>query len=180
MFPGKIFSKERSLLLFWRKLPDSYASCNGENFIVSKRVRFRLLVLAVRDPMKTEITIAYPEHDIMECTLVVMVFSVNAGKVINTQREVVEVVSLMLSKSLILCVHPEASWNLRHVLHAFLLLSWSSFSNDGKYKGIWSQRGSVIFELCKCKSYIFTVVTLSRSKMESPSRTIKSWLFQGL
>ena len=31
MFPGKIFSKERSLLLFWRKLPDSYASCNGEN-----------------------------------------------------------------------------------------------------------------------------------------------------
>ena len=25
-----------------------------------------------------------------------------------------------------------------------------------------------------CKSYIFTVVTLSRSKMESPSRTIKS------
>ena len=37
-------------------------------------------------------------------------------------------------------------------------------------------KGSVIFELCKCKckSYIFTVVTLSRSKMESPSRTIKS------
>ena len=33
-----------------------------------------------------------------------------------------------------------------------------------------------------CKSYIFTVnvVTLSRSKMESPSRTIKSCFFQGL
>ena len=35
----------------------------------------------------------------------VIVFSVNAGKVINTRREVVEVVSLMLFKSLILCVH---------------------------------------------------------------------------
>ena len=29
-------------------------------------------------------------------------------------------------------------------------------------------------------SHIFTVVMLSRSKMESPSRTIKSSLFQGL
>ena len=43
MFSGENFSKERSLLLFWRKLPDSYASCNGENFIVLKRVAFRLL-----------------------------------------------------------------------------------------------------------------------------------------
>ena len=82
---------------------------------------FRLLALAVRDPVKTEIIIAYPKRDIMECTVVVIVFSVNAGKVINTQREVVEVVSLMLFKSLILCVHPEASWNLRHIFHAFLL-----------------------------------------------------------
>ena len=72
---------------------------------------FRPLALAVRDSVKTEMTIAYPEPDIMECTLVVIVFSVNAGKVINTRREVVEVVSLMLFKSLILCVHPEASWN---------------------------------------------------------------------
>ena len=61
--------------------------------------------------MKTEIKIAYPEHDIMECTLVVIVFSVNAGKVINTRREVVEAVSLMPFKSLIFCVYPEASWN---------------------------------------------------------------------
>ena len=72
---------------------------------------FRLLALAVSDPVKTEIKIAYPERDIMECTLVVIVFSVNAGKVINTRGEVVEAVSLMLFKSLILCVHPEASWN---------------------------------------------------------------------
>ena len=88
-------------------------SCNGENFIVSIRVAFRLLALAVPDPMKMEIKIAYPERDIMECTLVVIVFSVNAGKVINTRREVVEpeAVSLMLFKSLILCVHLEASWN---------------------------------------------------------------------
>ena len=85
---------------------DSYASCNGENFIASKRVAFRLLALAVPDPVKTEIKIAYPERDIMECTLVV--FSVNAGKVINTRRELVEALSLMLFKSLILC---EASWN---------------------------------------------------------------------
>ena len=67
---------------------------------------FRLLALAVPDPVKMD-----PEFDIMECTLVVIVFSVNAAKVINTRREVVEAVSLMLFKSLILCVHPEASWN---------------------------------------------------------------------
>ena len=47
----------------------------------------------------------------MECTLVLIVFSVNAGKVINTRREVVEAVLLMLFKSLISCVHPEALWN---------------------------------------------------------------------
>ena len=69
---------------------------------------FRLLALAVPDPVKMEIKISYPERDIMECTLVVIVFSVNAGKVINTRREVVEAVSLMLFKSLILCVHLEA------------------------------------------------------------------------
>ena len=73
---------------------------------------FRLLALPVPDPVKTEIKIAYPERDIidiMECTLVVIVFSVNAGKVINTRRKVVEAVALMLFKSLIFCVHPEAS-----------------------------------------------------------------------
>ena len=71
----------------------------------------RLLALAVPDPVKTEIKIAYPERNIVECTLLAIVFSVNAGKVMNTRREVVEVVSLMLFKSLIFCVHPEASWN---------------------------------------------------------------------
>ena len=85
--------------------------CNGENFIVSKRVAFRLLALAVPDPVKMEIKISYPERDIMECTLVIIVFSVNAGNIINTRREVVEAVSLMVFKSLILCVHLEASWN---------------------------------------------------------------------
>ena len=72
---------------------------------------FRLLALAVPDPEKTEIKIAYPERNIVECTMVVIVFSVNAGKVNNTRREVVEVVLLMLFKCLISCVHPEASWN---------------------------------------------------------------------
>ena len=72
---------------------------------------FRLLALAVLDPLKTEIKIAYPERNIMECTMVVIVFSVKAGKVINTRREEVEAVSLMLFKSLIPCVHPDASWN---------------------------------------------------------------------
>ena len=71
----------------------------------------RLLALAVPDPVKTEIKIAYPERNIVECTLLAIVFSVNTGKVINTRREVVEAVSLMLFKSLIFCVHPEASWN---------------------------------------------------------------------
>ena len=42
--------------------------------------------------------IAYPERIILECTMVVIVFSVNAGKVINTRREVVEAVLLMLFK----------------------------------------------------------------------------------
>ena len=72
---------------------------------------FRLLALAVLDSVKTEITIAYPERNIMECTLVVILFSVNTGKVINTRREVVEAVLSMLFKSLISCVHHEASWN---------------------------------------------------------------------
>ena len=72
---------------------------------------FRLLALTVPDPVKTEITIAYPECNIMECTLVLIVFSVNTGKVINTRREVVEAVLLMRFKSLISCVHPEALWN---------------------------------------------------------------------
>ena len=69
MFPGKTFSKERSLLLIGQKLPDSYASCNGENFIVSKRVAFRVLALAVPDSVKTEITIAYPERALHYITL---------------------------------------------------------------------------------------------------------------
>ena len=72
---------------------------------------FRLLALAVPDPVKMEIKISYPERVIMECTLVIIVFSVNAGNIINTRREVVEAVSLMVFKSLILCVHLEASWN---------------------------------------------------------------------
>ena len=48
------------------------------------------MALAVPDSVKMESTIAYPERNIMECTLVVIVFSVNAGKVINTRRKVVE------------------------------------------------------------------------------------------
>ena len=72
---------------------------------------FRLLALAVPDPLKTEIKIAYPERNIVDCTLLAVVFSVNAGKVINTRREMVEAVSLMLFNSLVFCVHPEASWN---------------------------------------------------------------------
>ena len=51
---------------------------------------FRPLPLAVPDSVTTKITIAYPERIIMVCTLVVIVFSVNAGKVINTRSEVVE------------------------------------------------------------------------------------------
>ena len=76
---------------------------------------FRLLALAVPDPVKMEIKISYPERDIMECTLVIIVFSVNAGKVINTRREVVEAVSLMLFKSLILCV----TWRPRGIKARF-------------------------------------------------------------
>ena len=72
---------------------------------------FRLLALAVPDPVKMEIKISYPERDIMECTLVIIVFIGNAGNIINTRREVVEAVSLMVFKSLMLCVHLEASWN---------------------------------------------------------------------
>ena len=82
---------------------------------------FRLLALAVPDPVKMEIKISYPERDIMECTLVVIVFSVNAGKVINTRREVVEAVSLILFKVLDLVCSPGGLVELRHVSNAFLL-----------------------------------------------------------
>ena len=44
---------------------------------------FRLLALAVPDPVKTELKIAYPERNTVECTLLAIVFSINAGKVIN-------------------------------------------------------------------------------------------------
>ena len=66
---------------------------------------FTLLALAVPDSVKTEITIAYPERNIM-CTLLGIVISVNTTKVINTRREVAEAVSLMFFKSLISCVYP--------------------------------------------------------------------------
>ena len=109
--PSKIFSKEQSLLLFWWKLPESYASCSGENFIVSKRVAFRLLAQAVPDPVKTKITIAYPECDIMECTLVVIVFSVNStwsgGSGIITAVQVLDLVC-----------SPWGLVELRHISHA--------------------------------------------------------------
>ena len=72
---------------------------------------FTLLALAVPDSVKTEITIAYPERNIMECTLMVIVISVNSGMAINTRGEVAEAVSLILLKSLISCVHPQASWS---------------------------------------------------------------------
>ena len=71
----------------------------------------RLLALEVLDSVKTETTISYPERNIMECSLVVILFSVNTGKVINTRREVVEALLLMLFNSLTSRVHPEASWN---------------------------------------------------------------------
>ena len=51
---------------------------------VSKQVAFRLLALAVPDSVKTEITVASPDRTVMECTLVVIVFSVNTRRVINT------------------------------------------------------------------------------------------------
>ena len=78
---------------------------------------FRLLALAVRDPVKMEIKISYPERDIMECTLVVIVFSVNAGKAINTRREVVEAVVQVLD----LVCSPGGLVELRHASNAFLL-----------------------------------------------------------
>ena len=70
-------------------------ACKGvwDTFCVSKTMTcdlcfvaaaFRLLALAVPDPEKTGIQIAYHERNIVECTMVVIVFSVNAGKVINT------------------------------------------------------------------------------------------------
>ena len=48
------------------------------------------MALAVPDLVKTEIKIACPERNIVECTLLAIVFSVNAGKVINTRRELVD------------------------------------------------------------------------------------------
>ena len=66
---------------------------------------------------------------------------------------------------------------LRHVSQAFstffrgvyFLLTGNTKASDLK-----GDQSFLSFVNVCCKSYIFTVVTLSRSKMESPSRTIKS------
>ena len=97
---------------------------------------FRLLVLAVPDPVKTEITIAYPERNIMECSLVVIVFSVNAGKVINTRREVVEAVSFNAVQVLDLVFTMTPRGIIRHVFRAFSLSFLEFISSNGKYNGI--------------------------------------------
>ena len=141
MFLGKIFSKERSLLLFWRKLPDSYASFNGENFIASKRVAFILLALALPDSVKTQITIAYPERNIMECTLMVIVLSVNAGNVINTRREVVEAVSLMLFKMDLGPSRTIKSWLFRGLLMSLQQIHYSMKSSHIFRKLAWAKCG---------------------------------------
>ena len=68
---------------------------------------------------------------------------------------------------------------LRHVSQAFLLsfvefiFYWREVQRHLISRGISHFLSFV--NVC-CKSYIFTVVTLARSKMESPFRTIKSWL----
>ena len=107
MFPG--FFKGTKFTIDLTEITRQLRVVWWREFHILKRIGVQ--TLAVPDPVKTEIKIAYPERNIVECTLLAIVFSVNAGKVINTRREVVEAVSLMLFKSLILCVHPEASWN---------------------------------------------------------------------
>ena len=72
MFPGEIFSRNEVYYCF----DGNYQTATRRvmaKISVSKRVAFRLLALAVPDPVKMEIKIAYPERDIMECTLVVIV-----------------------------------------------------------------------------------------------------------
>ena len=126
-------------------------SCNGENFIVSKQVAFRLLALAVSHPVKTEITLYNPECSIMEGSLVLIVFSVNAGKIINTRREVVVAVSLMLFKSLISLVHPETAWNKGKFPRLFNFLSGSLFSTDfrdRRWKALLEQSNLDFFTVC--------------------------------
>ena len=52
---------------------------------------FRLLALAASDRSKAEIIIAYPVCNIMEERSSVIVCSVNIGNLINTRREVCQV-----------------------------------------------------------------------------------------
>ena len=72
---------------------------------------------------------------------------------------------------------------LRHVSQTFFTVFHGVyFLLTGNTKGsdLKGDQSFLSFVNVTCKSYISTVVTLSRSKMESPSRTIKSGLFQGL
>ena len=69
----------------------------GDFFALSKRVAFNILALVVSDSLKAFIEIAYPEWNIMEKTLEVTVCSVNIRKVINTRREVLEVLSVIIT-----------------------------------------------------------------------------------
>ena len=72
---------------------------------------------------------------------------------------------------------------LRHVSQTFftffrgVYFVLTGITKESELKG---DQSFLSFVNVTYKSYISTVVTLSRSKMESPSRTLKSGLFQAL
>ena len=96
----------------------------------------------------------------------VIVFSVNAGKAINTRREVVEAVLLMLFKSLI-CVFTRRPCGVKARFPRFFTL----------FRGVYFllTGNTKASDLKGDQSFLNLVnVCCRRSKMESPSRTIKS------
>ena len=113
----------------------------------------------------------------------VIVFSVNAGKVINTQREVVEALLLMLFKTVLdLVCSPGGLVEFRYVTRAFFTFYRGVYfvlTGNTKASNLKGDQSFLSFVNECCKSYIFTVnvITLSRSNMESPSRTIKTCFF---
>ena len=90
-FQANISGKENSLVLFWRTITESLLSSNGGVYTFWKRVLFLLLVLVVRDSVRTLSAIAYNVNNDLDEVLLAIVFTVYSGNIITRSRLVLQV-----------------------------------------------------------------------------------------